>query len=68
MNKENCGNHDHYNGECLEIEWEGVASERERYEKQEALTQAEIERRQEYIKSVNKINRKRVAERNIAPF
>lgn len=66
---DNHNNHDHTAiGECLLIDWVGAVEEREGYEKQEALTQAEIERRQEYIKSVNKINRKRVAERNIAPF
>ena len=59
-------NHDHTaTDECLEVEYTSAA---ERFDKGEAIAHMTQDEQQEYIRTVNNNNRKRVAESNKAPF
>lgn len=54
----NHNTHDHnLKGECLVIEWGGAAEEKEGYEKQEALTQQQIDVKKEEIRQINFANK-----------
>ena len=59
-------------GKSLIVDWKGVVEEREGYEKQEALTQQQIDTKQEeqrqYIRKVNYENREQQIKNNIKPF